>query len=228
MKIRAIVTDIEGTTSSIDFVHNILFPYSKKALPEYVRSFANQIEIADIILQVRQEINQLDASLDCVIDTLLGWIEEDKKVTALKTLQGFLWEYGFKSGEFKGHLYPDAAQNLQQWYELGIKLYVFSSGSVKAQKLLFGYSEYGDLTDIFSGYFDTKIGNKKEIKSYQNIAQAIAIAPQNILFLSDVVAELDAAFDAGYNTCLLARDTIPDNSNNHRVVSNFDQIKFNI
>jgi enolase-phosphatase E1 len=225
MKIQAIVTDIEGTTSSIDFVHNILFPYSKKALPEYVRSFAQQIEIADIILQVRQEINQPDASVECVIDTLLNWIEEDKKITALKTLQGFLWEHGFKSGEFKGHLYPDAAQNLKQWYELGIKLYVFSSGSLKAQKLLFGYSQYGDLTSLFSGYFDTKIGNKKEIKSYQNIAKQIAIASHKILFLSDVIAELDAALIAGYNTCLLARDTISSNSNNHQVVNNFDQIK---
>lgn len=225
MKIRAIVTDIEGTTSSIDFVHRILFPYSQKALPEYVRSFAQQIEIADIILQVRQEIGQPDASVECVIDTLLGWIIEDKKITPLKTLQGFLWEYGFKSGEFQGHVYQDAAQNLKQWYELGIKLYAFSSGSVKAQKLLFGYSEYGDLTNLFSGYFDTKIGNKKQIKSYQNIAEAVAIASQNMLFLSDVVAELDAALDAGYHTCLLARDTILDNSNNHQIVSNFDQIK---
>ncbi len=225
MKIQAIVTDIEGTTSSIDFVHNILFPYSKKALPEYVRSFAQQIEIADIILQVRQEINQPEASVEFVIDTLQNWIIEDKKITALKTLQGFLWEYGFKSGEFQGHLYQDAAQNLKQWYKLGIKLYVFSSASVKAQKLLFGYSEHGDLTNLFSGYFDTKIGNKKEIKSYQNIAEAIAIAPQNILFLSDVIAELDAALDAGYNTYLLARDTVLDNSNNHKVVNNFDQIK---
>jgi enolase-phosphatase E1 len=225
MKIQAIVTDIEGTTSSIDFVHRVLFPYSKKALPEYVRAFALQPEIADIILQVKQEIGQPGTSVECVIDTLLNWIEEDKKITALKTLQGFLWEHGFKSGEFKGHLYPDAAQNLKQWYELGIKLYVFSSGSVKAQKLLFGYSEYGDLTSIFSGYFDTKIGNKKEIKSYQNIAKAIAIAPDNILFLSDVVAELDAALIAGYNTYLLARDAVASNSNNHQVVNNFDQIK---
>ena len=225
MKIRAIVTDIEGTTSSIDFVHRVLFPYSTKVLPEYVRSCAEQPEVADIIDSVRQEIGQPDANLERVIDVLLGWIKEDKKITALKTLQGLVWEYGFQSGQFKGHLYQDAYKNLQQWYERGIKLYVFSSGSVRAQKLLFGYSEYGDLNYLFSGYFDTRIGHKKQTTSYQEIAKAIAIEPHYILFLSDVVAELDAAFDAGYSTFLLARNEIPYNSNSHQVVSNFDEIK---
>ena len=225
MNIKAIVTDIEGTTSSIDFVHRVLFPYSTKALPKYLKQHQQQPEIAEIISEVRQEINQPDADLDRVIETLLSWIAADKKITTLKTLQGFIWEDGFVNKQFQGHLYEDAYRNLQQWHQSGIKLYVFSSGSVKAQKLLFGYSEYGDLTYLFSGYFDTNIGNKKQVAAYQNIAQAIAFSPQEILFLSDVTTELDAASSAGYNTILLDRDSKIDNISAYQVVSNFDEIK---
>ena len=225
MKIKAIVTDIEGTTSSIDFVHQVLFPYSTKALPEYVRQHAQQEEIAVIIKQVKQEIDRLDADLELVIATLLSWIKEDKKITPLKNLQGFIWEDGYKNNHFQGHLYKDAYLNLVQWYKLGIKLYVFSSGSVKAQKLLFGHSLYGDLTYLFEGYFDTNIGNKKEVTAYQNIARSIALPSPEILFLSDVIAELDAARSAGYRTLLLDRNKSIDNSNGHDVATNFDDIQ---
>lgn len=223
--IKAIVTDIEGTTSSIDFVHRVLFPYSTKALPEYLKQHQQQPEIAAIISEVRQQINQPQADVDRVIETLLAWIKADKKITPLKTLQGFIWENGFINNQFKGHLYEDAHRNLQQWHQWGIKLYVFSSGSVKAQKLLFRHSEYGDLTCLFSGYFDTNIGNKKQADAYQNIASAIAIDPQEILFLSDVTAELDAAYRVGYHTILLDRDNQNQEAANYQVVSNFDEIK---
>ena len=225
MKIQAILTDIEGTTSSIDFVHQVLFPYSAKALPEYIRQYYQQPEIAAIITEVRQEIGQPNASLEQVRQTLLDWMKADKKITPLKTLQGFIWEYGFRNQEFQGHLYEDAYRNLKQWCEQGIKLYVFSSGSEKAQKLLFGYSKYGDITKLFQGYFDTRIGNKKQSISYEKIAAAIQIKAQNILFLSDVVAELDAAKQVGYNTILLARKELPNNNQEHLVVTNFDDIE---
>ena len=224
MKIQAILTDIEGTTSSIDFVHQVLFPYSTKALPEYIQNHHQESEIASIIAEVRQEIEQPNASLEQVIETLLTWIREDKKITPLKTIQGFIWEYGFKNHEFQGHLYEDAHHNLQQWFKQGIKLYVFSSGSVKAQKLLFGYSKYGDLTNLFQGYFDTKVGNKKQSDAYQKIAHNINLKPQNILFLSDVVTELDAAKAVGYNTILLARKSLPEANFQHSVVTSFDEI----
>jgi enolase-phosphatase E1 len=224
--IKAIVTDIEGTTSSIDFVHRVLFPYSTKALPEYLKQHQNQPEIAAIIYEVCQQIQQPQADLDRVIETLLAWIKADKKITPLKTLQGFIWEDGFINNHFKGHLYEDADRYLQQWHQAGIKLYVFSSGSVKAQKLLFGHSEYGDLTYLFSGYFDTEIGNKKQADAYQNIAGAIALPPQEILFLSDVIAELDAASSVGYHTILLDRDNQHRELTNYQVVSSFDEIAF--
>jgi enolase-phosphatase E1 len=224
MKIEAIVTDIEGTTSSIEFVHKVLFPYSVKIIPEYLRKYEKEPEIATIITAIKQESNQPDANIDEVIATLMAWIKQDKKITALKALQGIVWEYGFKNNEFKGDLYEDAYRNLKKWHQQGIKLSVFSSGSVKAQKLLFGNNQYGDLAYLFSNYFDTNIGNKKEIAAYQNIATAISINPENILFLSDVVAELDAAKAAGYNTILVVRDELPANSDRHIIANNFDRI----
>lgn len=232
MAIKAIVTDIEGTTSAIDFVHQVLFPYSTKVLPDYVRQHAQEAEIATIIAQVKAEIKQSDADLEIVIATLLDWIATDQKITPLKTLQGFIWETGFKNHHFQGHLYEDAYRNLKQWQQAGIKLYVFSSGSVKAQKLLFGYSQYGDLTYLFDGYFDTQVGNKKTVTAYQNIQKAIrmvrgsviALSASEILFLSDVIAELDAAKTAGYQTLLLDRQKSIKNSQGHDVVNNFDAI----
>jgi enolase-phosphatase E1 len=224
MKIEAIVTDIEGTTSSIEFVHKVLFPYSVKIIPEFIRDREKEPEIATIITAIKQESNQPDANIDEVIATLMAWIKQDKKITALKALQGIVWEYGFRNNEFKGDLYEDAYRNLQKWHQQGIKLYVFSSGSIKAQKLLFGNNQYGDLTYLFRDYFDTNIGNKKEIVAYQNIATAIKTNPENILFLSDVVAELDAAKAAGYNTILVVRDELPLNSDRHIITNNFDRI----
>ncbi len=227
MAIKAIVTDIEGTTSAIDFVHQVLFPYSTTALPDYVRQHAQEEEIATIIAQVKAEIKQPDADLEIVIATLLDWIATDQKITPLKTLQGFIWETGFKNHHFQGHIYEDAYRNLKQWQQAGIKLYVFSSGSVKAQKLLFGYSQFGDVTYLFKGYFDTQVGKKKTVTAYQNIQKAIALPASEILFLSDVIAELDAAKTAGYHTLLLDRQENINNSQGHDVVTNFDAIQLN-
>jgi enolase-phosphatase E1 len=224
MSIKAIVTDIEGTTSSIEFVHKVLFPYSVKVIPEYLRQHEKEPEIAAIIADIKQESKQENATLDEVIDILMSWIKQDKKITALKALQGIIWEYGFRNNEFKGHLYEDAYRNLTKWHQEGINLYVFSSGSVQAQKLLFGNNEYGDLTFLFGDFFDTNIGNKKEVDAYQNIASSIQTNPENILFLSDVVAELDAAKAAGYQTILLVRDKLPEHSDRHTIVNKFDQI----
>jgi enolase-phosphatase E1 len=224
MKIEAIVTDIEGTTSSIEFVHKVLFPYSVKIIPEYLRDRETEPEIAPIIQAIKQESDRPDANIEEVIATLMTWIKQDRKITALKALQGIVWEYGFRNNEFKGDLYEDAHRNLTKWHQQGLELYVFSSGSVKAQKLLFENNQYGDLTYLFKDYFDTNIGNKKEITAYKNIATAININPENILFLSDVVAELDAAKAAGYNTILVVRDELPINSNRHIIANNFDRI----
>ncbi|WP_227318811.1 acireductone synthase [Cedecea davisae] len=219
--IRAIVTDIEGTTSDIRFVHNILFPYARERLAGYVREHQN--EISEILNDLRAEINEPQADTDRLIETLFSFMDVDRKSTALKALQGLIWRDGYVNGDFTGHLYDDVLPALQAWKQQGIDLYVYSSGSVAAQKLLFGYSDAGDITGLFSGYFDTHVGAKREVQSYRNIAQQTGIAPDALLFLSDIHQELDAAREAGWNTVQLIRGEA-DEASNHRQVNRFDHI----
>ena len=195
---RAILTDIEGTTSSIAFVAETLFPYARERLPAYVA--AHPDETAPILAEVAA------TEPGDPVATLTRWIDEDRKATPLKTLQGMIWADGYREGAFTGHIYPDAAAALRRWHEAGIALYVFSSGSVPAQKLLFGHSDAGDLTPLFSGYFDTKTGPKREAASYQAIANAVGLAADEILFLSDTPQEIAAARDAGLSALLIDRD----------------------
>lgn len=195
---KAILTDIEGTTSSISFVADVLFPYARERMADYVS--AHPAETAPILAEVAA-IEPGDP-----VSTLIRWIDEDRKITPLKTIQGMIWEGGFKSGAFVSHFYPDAVEGLRRWHAEGLKLYVYSSGSVAAQKLLFGHTEFGDLTPMFSGWFDTVTGGKREAESYAKIAAAIGLAPGDILFLSDVQAEIDAARAAGMQALLIARE----------------------
>ena len=219
--VEAILTDIEGTTTSISFVHDTLFPYAKQHVREYVLAHENDANVQKILKDV-EEVAMVPS--DQVVDTLLAWMEQDKKITPLKALQGMMWEEGYRQGAFKGHVYDDAYQQLSLWKTQGIDLYVYSSGSVQAQKLLFGYSTHGDMTPLFSNYFDTKIGGKKESTSYRMIAQQIGLAPQYILFLSDSVDELNAAQESGMQTMLLNREGALLNDCGHRVVVNFSEI----
>jgi len=202
---RAILTDIEGTTSSISFVKDVLFPYARRALPEFVRTHGAEPDVRRWLDSVAIEIAASACDDAVIVETLQGWIDEDRKHTALKALQGMIWEAGYRGGDYRAHLYPDVAPQLRAWHTDGIALYVYSSGSIAAQKLFFQYSEAGDLTTLFSGHFDTEIGHKREVVSYQRIAQAIGVPPEDILFLSDVVEELDAAHEAGLQTVLIDR-----------------------
>jgi len=221
--IKAIVTDIEGTTSSILFVKDVLFPYARANLADYVRNHADDPQVKPLLEDVCKEAGS-ELSTEQIITHLIQWLDEDKKVTPLKSLQGLIWAAGYRQGDFKGHLYPDAAVNLKAWKTEGLDLYIYSSGSVYAQKLLFAHTEYGDLTPLFSGYFDTHIGGKKEQQSYDNIAGQLAIPPNQLLFLSDIKEELDAAKAAGFETIWLTRDSTPDPQAEHRQVDSFDQI----
>ncbi len=198
--IKAVLTDIEGTTSSISFVKDVLFPYSKKKLGEFVEKYSEDPQVKRILEEV-QKMEPGDP-----VDTLLKWIDEDRKVTPLKELQGLIWEEGYRSGELKGHIYEDAYRKLKEWHERGIPIYVYSSGSMKAQKLLFGHTQYGDINYIFSGYFDTRIGNKKDPESYGRIVQEIGLKPEEILFLSDNPDEIRAAAEAGMKVIRFARE----------------------
>ena len=206
MSIKAIVTDIEGTTSAVSFVFDVLFPYAAKHLPDFVRQNAERADVAEQLDAVRRDSNAPQADVERVVEILLSWIEEDRKATPLKALQGMVWAQGYHAGQLKGHVYPDAVEALKRWHQAGYQLFVYSSGSIQAQKLIFGCSEAGDLTPLFSGYFDTTSGPKREAQSYTNIQQALGVEPQDILFLSDIVEELDAAQSAGLQTCGLARE----------------------
>ncbi|MFJ5379903.1 acireductone synthase [Pectobacterium sp. CHL-2024] len=221
--INAIVTDIEGTTSDIRFVHSVLFPYARERLADTVRQHGSDPEIAQALDALRQELGQPDADSETLITALNQFMDEDRKSTALKQLQGIIWRAGYRNGDFQGHLYPEVATQLAAWQQQGLRLYVYSSGSVEAQQLLFGYSNAGDLRPLFSDYFDTRVGAKRETGSYRTIAQAIGLPAEQLLFLSDIRQELDAAQEAGWHTCQLIRDDA-DNVSRHRQVARFDQI----
>ncbi len=221
--IKAIVTDIEGTTSSISFVKEVLFPYARAHIAEFARRHQDEPQVKALLQDVCDTV-AAQLILDQIIAQLIAWIDEDQKVTPLKALQGLIWEEGYSRGAFEGHIYPDAVENLRAWKANGIDLYVYSSGSVHAQKLLFGHTEYGDLTPLFSGYFDTCIGAKQESAAYSKIAEHIGYRPSEILFLSDIKGELDAARAAGFQTLWLMRDGLIDAQAEHRQVGDFYQI----
>ena len=201
---RAIITDIEGTTSSIDFVHEVMFPYSRSRLTAFVAN--NPEQVAPIFSEIRAGDEAADWDDAACVSRLVEWHDADRKIGPLKTLQGMIWAEGFASGALRGHVYRDAVAGLQRWNAAGIPLYIYSSGSVAAQKLLFGHSEFGDLTPLFAGHFDTAIGGKKEPGSYRAIAAELGFPAGDILFLSDVAEELAAAQEAGFAVMLLVRD----------------------
>lgn len=220
--IKAIITDIEGTITRISFVKDILFPYATQHLAQFVEQNQDKPEVAEQIQAVKTEIAQPDAPLSTVIGALLGWIAEDKKITPLKQLQGLIWQTGYQQGDFTGHIYPDAQQFLASQKAAGRELYVYSSGSVKAQQLLFEYSDFGDIRPLFSGYYDTKVGGKKEQASYENILAQIPFSANEVVFLSDVLEELDAANAARMHTLQLWRDD-QTRSETHPFIEDFTQ-----
>jgi enolase-phosphatase E1 len=205
--IRVILTDIEGTTSSIAFVHEVLFPYAADHMAEFVRDgHQSTLEISEQLDAVSEVSGMARDDIEGLVETLLNWIREDRKEPSLKALQGMLWQKGYQQGAFKGHVYADAADYLQRWHDRGLRLFVYSSGSVKAQKLIFGFSEAGDLTPFFSGYFDTRVGAKRQPEAYQTILNELGVEAGTVLFLSDVEAELEAAESAGMKTVWVVRE----------------------
>jgi len=204
--ISHVVIDIEGTTSATSFVADRLFPYSAERLAQWIATHQLDPVTQRAINQVREITDEPSAGLDRVTATLLGWLESDQKITPLKTLQGLIWEQGFADGDLVAHFYPDAVPALRAWKSAGYDLCVFSSGSVAAQRAWFANSADGDLRPMISVYFDTEnAGPKRESSAYWRIANAINVIPAQIVFLSDVVAELDAARDAGWHTAGVRR-----------------------
>jgi enolase-phosphatase E1 len=196
----AVVVDIEGTTTAIAFVHKTLFPFARARLDAFLADHGDEPEVAEAVAAVLAEMPDASAA-----DTLRAWIDADRKAGPLKLIQGKIWRDGFENGTLKAHLYPDVAPALHAWHQAGVRLAVYSSGSEEAQRLLFGYSQAGDLGPLFDGHFDTRVGAKREAPSYAAIAARLGLPPGAILFLSDVAEELDAASAAGLMTCQLVR-----------------------
>lgn len=236
-RIRFVLMDIEGTTSSIDFVHETLFPYSKSHLETFLCEHGEDERLNQILLKVRETMaaENIEGS---EAEVLKKWIDVDRKHPALKEVQGMIWKKGFESGDIKGHFYKEVPEYLHKWKSLGLKLGIYSSGSVLAQKLLFKYSLFGDLSKYIDEHFDTKVGHKKEKGSYRQILSTLAslfpkddpLKASEVLFLSDIEEELCAANASSIQTCLLVRDGSAIGEGEFTVAANFIDVseKFNI
>jgi enolase-phosphatase E1 len=209
---RVVLLDVEGTTTPVDFVYRVLFPYAQARVAAFLEAHSAEPEVAADVEALRAE-NERDLLAGRTPPAweegpaaYTGWLtEQDRKLTALKSLQGRIWAEGFARGELRGQVYPDVPPALRRWSAAGRKVAIFSSGSVLAQKLLFAHTNHGDLTGFLAAYFDTTTGPKREADSYTSIAGAMGQAPESVLFVSDVAQELDAARSAGLQTALCAR-----------------------
>ena len=201
--------DIEGTTSSIYFVKDVLFPYFLSNIDD-INKLSNMKEVkyafGQVLRIVKREENRDITTSEEVILQLKKWCGQDLKITPLKTLQGILWQKGYQNGELLGHVYDDVPVMLENWNLLSKKMGIFSSGSVNAQKLLFSHSVEGNLSIYFSNYFDTNIGSKRDSDTYSLITKQLALPSNRILFLSDVIEELAAADMAGMKTIQITRE----------------------
>jgi enolase-phosphatase E1 len=230
MNVRAILLDIEGTTTPIAFVHEVLFSYARTHARDFLATNSNSAEVNADVALLREEHaadlskgNHPPASIADYIDWLIG---RDRKSTGLKSLQGKIWRQGYVDGSLKSQIYADVAPALERWRARGLSINIFSSGSVLAQQLLFAHTEAGDLTKFIDNYFDTNVGKKGEAESYRRIAETLSLRANEVLFISDVIAELDAAAEAGMSTLLSIRPGNPpqNNSDRYRAIHTFDEM----
>jgi enolase-phosphatase E1 len=232
-----VLLDIEGTTSSIDFVHEVMFPFARRRVPEFVAENWDTPELKSCIELLATDLSRESAAAwlgektqnqqqQVVIDAVVEMIDNDVKATGLKQLQGIIWKSGFHSGEMVAHLYEDTAPALQRWKNSGIDLRIYSSGSIAAQKLFFGHSVAGDLLHLFSAHYDTTTGPKKEADSYRKIVANIGAQADRIVFVSDVPAELNAASEAGLQAVLSIRPGNVKVSDDHgfQAIETFEQL----
>jgi enolase-phosphatase E1 len=223
MSRKLFLFDIEGTTTDINFVHKVLFPYSRERMSEFVKKNEKALasQIADVKKTITDEGGQ-DTDLKSVIATLIRWIDEDRKHKALKDIQGLIWDEGYKSGAFKGHVYQDVRPFFENLHSSGYLIGIYSSGSVHAQKLIMANSSAGDLTPLIKYYFDTQVGPKREKVSYQNIAIKTQLPPPEIHFFSDIPEELKAAELAGFRVSQVLREgTRPSNFHGIKTFAEF-------
>lgn len=227
---RAIVLDIEGTTTPVEFVYQVLFPFARTHAAAYLRREGESPACRAAMDQLRiEQADDRERGLQppALLPDYVVWLmERDRKSPGLKGLQGLVWQEGYRSGELRGQVYPDVPRAFERWRTQGIDLYIYSSGSVLAQQLLFGSTDAGDLTGFLAGYFDTAVGPKLEPESYRAIAERIRVVSARILFVSDVAAELDCAAAAGWQTALCVRgekNALPG-SGRYACIHSFDEI----
>lgn len=222
---NVLLLDIEGTTTPIDFVYGTLFPYARKHMAAYL---AEHFEAEDRTLLLEEyageESEAKPAWQEPPVEYLLWLMDQDRKSRGLKSVQGKIWERGFKNGLLRGEVYPDVVPALKRWKDEGGKTFIYSSGSAKAQHLLFRHTTEGDLTLLIDGYFDTEAGAKREVASYRNIAVRIGVPENQCVFVSDVAAELQAAREAGYHVLLSVRPGNAPQDGNFPAISSFEQI----
>ena len=231
-EIRAILLDIEGTTTPIAFVHEVLFSYAREHAKEFLTNNIDSAEVRADIALLREE-HALDVSNDLhpppLTDSIAAYLDwlmaRDRKSTGLKSLQGKIWREGYLNGSLKAQVFADVAPAFARWRNAGLSINIFSSGSVLAQQLLFAHTDAGDLTRFIDNYFDTNVGKKGEADSYRRIAAALNLAANQIVFISDIGAELDAAQQAGMKTLLSLRPgNQPQPPANHRMIQSFAEL----
>ncbi|MES1255660.1 MAG: acireductone synthase [Acidobacteriota bacterium] len=232
--LRAILLDIEGTTTPMAFVHDVLFPFARAHVSGFLRRRGDTASVRRAVARLEEECAADQAAGAAppalVLDYVYWLMDRDRKSTGLKALQGLVWQEGFEAGTLRGRVYPDVPPALARWSTRGFEVDIYSSGSVLAQRLLFGTTPVGDLTTFLTRYFDTQIGPKGDPDSYRRIAGEIDMEPAAILFVSDVETELDAAHGAGLHTALCVRsDTDAEagaepRATAHAVVRTFDDI----
>jgi enolase-phosphatase E1 len=231
---RAVLLDIEGTTTPVDFVYKVLFPYAYERLPAWLRAHGREADVvADVEglraehardLREGREPPPWEDAPDAVAAYARWLMDQDRKATALKSLQGKIWAEGYARGVLRGQVYEDVPRALRRWTEAGRKVAIFSSGSVPAQKLIFGHSDHGDLTGSLAAYFDTTTGPKAEAESYRKIAAALGEEPAHVLFVSDALGEIEAAREAGMQTAQAVRSGARPPLPSHPVVTTFDRL----
>ena len=241
MNQQHLLLDIEGTTCPVSFVSDVLFPFAKQELSQYIKQHWDKSPHDKPIqtakkewlddqspesIQLKQQVMQGGTEeIDALIQYLKHLISIDKKSTALKDLQGRIWEHGYNNGDLKSQLYPETAECLREWREQGITLSVYSSGSIQAQKLLYRHSPAGDLEKVFSHWFDTHTGPKKSTESYRTIAKQLQSSPNKIWFVSDNGSECDSARSAGMHTLFSLRKGNPDRDpRDHTVVQSLREV----
>ncbi len=240
-EIRAILLDIEGTTTPIAFVHEILFSYARHQVEKYLQEHLSSEEVAADLWRLRDEhaldIKQnlqppalvsepKDGGIDSMVAYVNWLIDQDRKSTGLKSLQGKIWKQGYTDGTLKSQVFADVPAAFDRWRRAGFKISIFSSGSTLAQRLLFSHTEAGDLSHFISNYFDTTVGSKRDVQSYLRIAAALDLPASEMLFISDIVGELAAADGAGMKTCLCVRpgNSPQQDSAQYQIIHSLDKI----